>query len=304
MISEKQSRNLQELSDEDECTALVQHNQYVIGSNFSNDESLVCATPSGEIYNVDVPPGWTEQKEKDGELTSGSTKLVFAKGTTVDKSTGKLNTMSLPDLKDNGNKGRKTQIRHLATTGSKTVLLVRVQASNGVTSFSNAQLSDGAFGTNGDPINLKTQYNSCSYGQLQINPNVDRASTVDDGDINTDIVNGATTVTIAATVGTDTDAAMRNQVTAALNAQFGVQSPELLADHVMYCFPSNSFAGIAYAYINGWMSVYNNEWCTYLSVQMHELGHNFGLAHSNEGSTVYADQSGMVRSNLPKWVLH
>ena len=284
------------MSDEDECTALVQHNQYGIGSSFSNDESLVCATPSGEIYNVDVPPGWTKQKEKDGDLTSGTTKLVFAKGTTVDTSTGKVNTMSLPDLKGNGNKGRKTQIRHLATIGSKTVLLVRVLASNAMTGFSNAQLSDGAFGTNGDPINLKTQYESCSYGQLQMGPAVDRASHVDDGNINTNIVNGATTVTIAATVGIQSQNTMTNQVTAALIIQFSVLSPDELADHVMYCLPPNSFDGIAYAYIYNWLSVYKDEWCTYVSAQMHELGHNLGLAHSNEDNEEYADQSGLVRS--------
>jgi hypothetical protein len=27
---------------------------------------------------------------------------------------------------------------------------------------------------------------------------------------------------------------------------------------------------------------------------MHELGHNFGYAHSNEGTTNYGDQSGMM----------
>lgn len=29
--------------------------------------------------------------------------------------------------------------------------------------------------------------------------------------------------------------------------------------------------GIAYAYINSWNSVYSNEWCNYLSGEMHEV---------------------------------
>ncbi len=52
--------------------------------------------------------------------------------------------------------------------------------------------------------------------------------------------------------------------------------------------------GIAYAYINSWNSVYSNEWCNYVSAQLHELGHNLNLAHSGEGTTEYADQSGMM----------
>ena len=53
-------------------------------------------------------------------------------------------------------------------------------------------------------------------------------------------------------------------------------------------------SGIAYAYINSWNSVYSNNWCNNVSAQLHELGHNLNLAHSNEGSSTYADQSGMM----------
>jgi hypothetical protein len=61
--------------------------------------------------------------------------------------------------------------------------------------------------------------------------------------------------------------------------------------------------------VNSWLSVYNNQWCNYVSGQMHgkynviffhdsnirniEIGHNLNLAHSGETST-YDDQSGMV----------
>lgn len=58
--------------------------------------------------------------------------------------------------------------------------------------------------------------------------------------------------------------------------------------------PPGTMSGIAYAFINSWMSVYSNEWCNYPSAQIHELGHNFGYAHSNEGTQNYGDQSGMM----------
>jgi hypothetical protein len=48
------------------------------------------------------------------------------------------------------------------------------------------------------------------------------------------------------------------------------------------------------AWVNAVRSVYNDNWCTYLSSQMHEVGHNIDLAHSGEGTAEYADQSGMM----------
>ena len=42
------------------------------------------------------------------------------------------------------------------------------------------------------------------------------------------------------------------------------------------------------------MSVYSNNWCNYVSAQMHEVGHNLNLGHSGEGTETYADQSGML----------
>lgn len=51
---------------------------------------------------------------------------------------------------------------------------------------------------------------------------------------------------------------------------------------------------IAYAYINSWLSVYNDEWCRSVSGQLHEVGHNLNLDHSQEGNDEYGDQSGMM----------
>ena len=42
------------------------------------------------------------------------------------------------------------------------------------------------------------------------------------------------------------------------------------------------------------MSVYSNDWCNYVSAQVHEVGHNLNLGHSGEGTETYADQSGMM----------
>jgi hypothetical protein len=140
------------------------------------------------------------------------------------------------------------------------------------------------------------------------------------------IQNGAVEIKISRS-STENEGLVVNAVTTQLQALFGVY-PNQLADHVMYCLPPLSTSwGIAYAYINSWNSVYHDEWCTYLSTQMHgefyfvlksvtpetflilhyisnpyftlEVGHNLGLAHSGE-SDAYDDQSGMMGYSYPE----
>jgi hypothetical protein len=46
-----------------------------------------------------------------------------------------------------------------------------------------------------------------------------------------------------------------------------------LVDYVMVCVPPGTSGGwIAYAYINYWLSVFNDNWCRYPSGQLHEIG--------------------------------
>ena len=65
-------------------------------------------------------------------------------------------------------------------------------------------------------------------------------------------------------------------------------------DLIMLCLPEGtSGTWWAYAYPNHWISVYNDNICLSLSAQMHEVGHNLGLAHSGEDLT-YDDMSGYM----------
>jgi hypothetical protein len=87
----------------------------------------------------------------------------------------------------------------------------------------------------------------------------------------TAISNGVVDIKVALAVAPGIDGAIVNAVTTKINSVFGVTSPNQLANHVMYCLPSGTMNGIAYAYINSWNSVYSNEWCNYVSGQMHEV---------------------------------
>ena len=187
------------------------------------------------------------------------------------------------------------------STGTKTVLAVIIQdfsrnTGQQVPSYSAYDLANSVFGSlvgGNDPVNLASQYKLCSQDQLLFVPpsNVPLSKNQNSA---TDIVNGVTTVTVDTGCTTNAcDNTLHNAATTAITNAFG-KSPSSIADHVMYCLPPSSMGGIAYANLPGWRSVYSDSWCRYVSAQMHEIGHNIRFHHSNEGTTTYADQSGMM----------
>jgi hypothetical protein len=157
--------------------------------------------------------------------------------------------------------------------GTKTVLAVRIILNDATYSHATQTgLSNDVFGNGLDAVNLKTQYAACSYNQLVFNKAADRnmSTTLTPNVGDTAISNGVVDIRVNhnKTAG---DATVRNAVTSEINRVFGVTSPTQLANHVMYCLPTGVMDGIACAYINSWNSVYTNEWCNYVSAQMHEV---------------------------------
>lgn len=164
----------------------------------------------------------------------------------------------------------------------RTALMIHVTANDFSTTDTPAALADSVFGTAGDEVNMTSQFGDCSYGQLQMMPAQGQ-----------NITNGVVELSININVEGESRGTVRNAVVAAGNQLFG--SLYAQADHIMFALPPNTEGGwIAYASINGASSTYNNRWATYVSAQMHELGHNFGMGHSGIGSNEYADRSGMM----------
>ena len=257
------------------CTAIVKDILSI-----QEEATLLCQTPSGMHYNVPfASTEWIRVREESGELRSGQTKLDIPSDALIDKETYTIQLQSPPKLINDEDIVLRRH-RHLATTsGTKTVLVIRVKATDGVTSISEADLANAIFGISGDKVNLKSQYLACSHGKLEFAPSPKATNGV---------------VTINAGVSTSKgDTIMINAVDKALKQKFG-QSPWNIADFLMYCLPSNTFDGVAYAWMNSYASVYNDIWCTRVSAQMHELGHNIGLAHSGMGTDPYGDRSGMM----------
>lgn len=239
-----------DLQEEDEYTFLIADIQYedgVIASSRNRDlqgNSQGKGKGIGNGGNNSNKPGHTihvqdanglifEIEEGSGDTvgtTSGS-KVTLPPQAFRNPNNGKINLAggALKSKKPKKNKNRDLQEtdtttglhRHLATTGTKTVVAVMVNAAGGSYNSANAaELSDDVFGTSGDVMNLKTGYEQCSHGQLTINP----------GGSANGIVNGVTSITVDTATTLGNDEAMRNAVTAAINAQFGVSNPTQIAD--------------------------------------------------------------------------
>ena len=133
------------------------------------------------------------------------------------------------------------------TFGDKTVLAVRV-VGNGVSyGYSPDELSNYVFGTNGKALTLKSQYTACSYGSINFDSMGNRTmANPPNDDITTDIIGGIVTVKVNTAITgdlSDTEDNFEEDVTKKLNQVFGVNSPEELADHVMYCLPKETMDG-------------------------------------------------------------
>ena len=111
------------------------------------------------------------------------------------------------------------------------------------------------------------------------------------GDETSNIRNGVLTVQVSTAVS-DGDSTMKNAITSKITEVFG-KAPNQIADYVMYCLPPNTMSGIAYAYINSWLSIYSDQWCNYLSAQMHEVR-----------STILKNDLSSIRDSALTFVLH
>ncbi|KAL7447953.1 hypothetical protein ACHAWC_000232, partial [Mediolabrus comicus] len=166
--------------------------------------------------------------------------------------------------------------RRLAvSTGTKAMLAIRVIAADATTSASLAVIGDDWFGTSGDTVNLKSQYSACSYGALECNPASKTTST------GVAVTNGVHELTISNSVTGVDKGVVEAAVVVAGYSDLGSMRNQF--DHVMLCLPPGTLGNwIGYAYVNHYLSVYNDDWCNNVSIQMHEIGHNLNLDHSGE----------------------
>ena len=156
----------------------------------------------------------------------------------------------------------KRRGRNLQKVGTKKVLVIRVDAQDSSTTATEAQLGDDIFGQAGDLVNLKSQYLKCSHDQLNFTALESKT------EVGTD---GIYTLTLPEDVRGQKDNPIVWRIVNQAQSELG--DLRSIADHVIVCMPAGTAGGwIAYAYVNSWLSVYNNNWCRYPSGLMHELG--------------------------------
>eukprot|EP00532_Pseudo-nitzschia_australis_P017930 CAMPEP_0168311256 /NCGR_PEP_ID=MMETSP0142_2-20121227/67271_1 /TAXON_ID=44445 /ORGANISM="Pseudo-nitzschia australis, Strain 10249 10 AB" /LENGTH=720 /DNA_ID=CAMNT_0008264151 /DNA_START=333 /DNA_END=2492 /DNA_ORIENTATION=+ len=181
--------------------------------------------------------------------------------------------------------------RNLAEkTGTLTTLVVRFVDRNGVAPNATIKKLENDFFD--DDSCLKSQYEACSYGKLKIQP---FSGTTQTG---VTIEHGVVEVHIDLDVSTSTRTDLKTAASLATDTQLGDLVGNDAYDLVAFVFPPGSVGSwVASAYTTGKFSFYNNEAGSGVAFQVHEVGHNLGLAHSG-ASTEYNDKTGMMGSSF------
>jgi len=282
------------LEHDNECLLLLKDIQFE--DHTIQEDGWVCEFPhpravselnGREFMDIDVP------KEVIDELhpTSGASVLI-TRGAYIEESLdtkemklhipddAKMTVKTLQESDPRHYQQRRRARRRSADSnpGELSVLVIRVVDSEGAKlAATDAQLVDDVFT---DEFSLKTGYEQCSKDQLIMEPATGSG-----------ISNGIYTVNIGIPAS-DGSGAIQQEAFAQATAELGSLSSQW--DLVMFCQPPGSGDWLAYAFINSWASFYNDYWCQRVSAQMHEVGHNLGLGHSNQGSQSYGDQSSMM----------
>ena len=218
---------------------------------------LACETSDGMTYKIQAADNdFLQANFGTGLFISGETDLFFDDGAVLDINSTEILSEDPPRLEKKGSGRNLIE----PFTGDRTVLVVNVNAADVNASFSEAVLHDSVFGSNGDLVNLKSQFADCSHDKLQF--------------IETTNLTGITNSVVTITVSESTSVggvAMKNAVTTELNNQFNVTIPSELADHIMYCLPIGAMVNIAFTSAHNWNTVFNDRWLKYVSVQMHGM---------------------------------
>lgn len=161
--------------------------------------------------------------------------------------------------------------------GRKTITIVRISTLDATPSNSAESLKDGLFSP--DKINLRTQFEACSFGQLHFELSQHGVIEVKVDQPVSDFTSGSALVTAAQYV-------MRDKLK--------IKDPSKLSDKVMMCLPPGTGNWVASSGVGHWRSQYNDKWCRSLTATMHELGHGLGLTHANENGAKYGDATGYM----------
>ena len=135
-----------------------------------------------EIQNFHIP------HDTKHNILSGVTTLMAGSDAIIHED-GKMILVDDAKLEFGEAETSRRKSRYLVDTVdvTKTVLVVRVKASQESTTSSVNDLRNNVFGGGGDIYNLKSQMEGCSYGRVKIEKPVDALGVIDDGVIEVDV---------------------------------------------------------------------------------------------------------------------
>ncbi|KAL3790131.1 LOW QUALITY PROTEIN: hypothetical protein ACHAW5_000829 [Stephanodiscus triporus] len=188
------------------------------------------------------------------------------------------------------NRDRELQTSFGSHVGIKPTLVVKVfDVNDKARSETAMQISDDIFGTNGDPVNLRSQMSACSMGRVDFVPG-DNNNVIDQGLYDAP---GVITVKIDISLENNSRTDIENAITAKVQDKLQMKLPGPYK-HVCTLLRV-AMSNAAYAYVNNYISVYQGKYYKDVAVSMHEIGHNFGL-----GNPHYEDDTGKMCYNPAK----
>ena len=244
----------------------------------SVNERIDLCEHDGEMFEL---TGLSDNFKRTNTLMSGATLFFISKATiNDDKIIMRQNTM--PEILGNS----QIHTDYSPFVGNKTILAIKVDATDTETTSSASKISDKLFGTSGDKVNIKSQISGCSMNQLNFIP---FNGTTPSGEV---ILNGVGNVDLPFDLKNKMNESYENKIFRAVKKKYGNLKGHV--DHLLLVLPKNAANYVAYAVLNGWVSAYNDDIVLYPTMVMHEISHNMGFEHSSEGNKEYGDGTGVL----------
>ena len=223
------------------------------------DETQEGDGDSEEAYSINFPTAFfIAHKER---LDSNISRICIIGGSAIRTEFGKPDYIVIPP-----NAGihfvasLSNRDRLLAQTGSRSVLLVRVTAPSSTQSASSTSLADATFGTGGQQYSMASQYSSCSAGKLTF---------VAASGYPGKVLNGVLDIYFYESINYFDIFDLENSMITAVKASLGVADLGSTFSNIMFCMPYGTtfYSGgskdwLAYAYVPGQYSYYNNGECS------------------------------------------
>ena len=166
-----------------------------------------------------------------------------------------------PNDNNNIQNNKRRRLNNNNSSSPKKVLIVRItDASNKSPTENAAYISNKFFGTNGDLITMKSGFDNCSFGKFTITNDYNNIV-----DVSLLSAPGVLDVTIDKSLTSSTQSQIREAALTAIKSKLGIASWNRLNDifdHVVLivkeCY-GDGCDWAAYAYVNHWLSVFQQD---------------------------------------------